>query len=257
MNLPAAIEATEGNTLPPSLLEKAETVKNMGGITELMKLINDLPESLKRNQDILDEADRMLEEEQQADNALKEQFKEKWTRTPSAKLTEMFKSNSSKYRQIINGAVQADKIVREQFDTHKKCMELLSKSNNELQAAVPNSSGNENIGNTSSAVSMLKLLMEEVETTKAERDVMESELKSAMLDMKSTFLAALVKDGAISEPALSVERLGEVYGPLQSQVRESLKKQEGLIEKIQVCEIVITKRLNLNAIVHRKLMRNL
>lgn len=55
LNLPAAIETTDGNTLPPSILEKAETVKNMGGITQLDKLINDLPELLKRNQDILDE----------------------------------------------------------------------------------------------------------------------------------------------------------------------------------------------------------
>lgn len=144
----------------------------------------------------------------------------------------MFKSNLAKYRQIINNAVQADSVVRDKFETHKKYMELLSKSNDEIQSALPQG-GNGNVDNTS-AVAMLKLLMEEVETIKAERDVMESELKCATLDMKNTFMGALVKDGAISEPALSVEKLGEVYGPLQSQVRDSMKKQEGLIEKIQV-----------------------
>lgn len=178
----------------------------------------------------------MLDEEKKADDTLKEQFKERWTRTPSDKLTEMFKSNSTKYRQIINNAVQADKVVREKYETHKNCMELLSKSNDEIQSAVPQGGGN-NLDNTS-AVSMLKLLMEEVETIKAERDVIESELKSATIDMKSTFISALVKDGAISEAAVSVEKLGEIYGPLQSQVRDSIKKQEGLIEKIQVDKLI-------------------
>lgn len=55
LNLPAAIEVTDGDTLPPSLLEKSEKVKGLGGIIELEKLINDLPELLKRNRDILDE----------------------------------------------------------------------------------------------------------------------------------------------------------------------------------------------------------
>lgn len=116
-------------------------------------------------------------------------------------------------------------------------MELLSKTIPELEASVPSSSGS-SVGN-SSAVSTLRLLMEEVETIKAERDVIESELKSAMTDMKNTFMSALVKDGAINEPAISIENLGQTYGPLQNQVKESLQKQEGLIEKLQVRLIFI------------------
>lgn len=123
-------------------------------------------------------------------------------------------------------------MVREKFETQKPFMELLSKPNDEISAVVPSSGGNEALN--SSAVSTLRLLMEEVETIKAERDVIESEIKSATADMKATFLQALVKDGAINEPAMSVENIGQIYGPLQGQVRDNLKKQEGLIEKIQV-----------------------
>lgn len=104
----------------------------------------------------------MLTEEKQADDSLREQFKEKWTRTPSEKLTEMFKSNADKYRQIINNAVQADKVVREKFETHRPGMELLSKPTAELQAAVPRGSG-AGVSNTS-AVQTLRQLMEDVST---------------------------------------------------------------------------------------------
>ncbi|XP_063911920.1 programmed cell death 6-interacting protein isoform X2 [Zophobas morio] len=232
LNLPAAIEVTDGGSaLPPSILEKANVVSQLGGINELERMIRELPDALKRNQDILDETDRMLNEEKQADDSLRQQFKERWTRTPSEKLTEMFRSNGAKYRQIINNAVEADKVVREKFESHRDGITLLSKSPSELEAAVPQGSSG-NVTNSSS-VTMLRQLMEEVETIKAERDVIESELKNASFDMKSTFLSALSKDGAITEPALSVESLGQVYGPLQKQVRESIAKQEGLIERIQ------------------------
>lgn len=73
-----------------------------------------------------------------------------------------------------------------------------------------------------------------METIKAERDAIESELKSATVDMKLKFLNALAQDGAISEHAMSVESLGMVYGPLQRQVKESLQKQEALVADIQV-----------------------
>lgn len=72
-----------------------------------------------------------------------------------------------------------------------------------------------------------------METLKAERDVIESELKSATTDMKSSFLSALAKDGVISEPQMSVESLGHLYGPLQKQVKESIGRQEQLVADIQ------------------------
>lgn len=103
----------------------------------------------------------MLTEEKQADDTLRQQFKEKWTRTPSEKLTEMFKSNSAKYRQIINNAIQADGIVREKFEKHRRCIDLLSKSPEELQNAVPRGSTAGNVSNASAAET-LRHLMEEV-----------------------------------------------------------------------------------------------
>ena len=121
LNLPAAVETTDnGSGLPPSLREKANDVREKGGIESIKSLLEELPDLLNRNREILDETERMLDEERDSDNQLRAQFKERWTRTPSDKLTEMFRTNAKKYREVINNAVEADKVVRNKFDTNQK-----------------------------------------------------------------------------------------------------------------------------------------
>ncbi len=55
LNLPAAIEDRGGRQIPPSLVEKANEIKRQGGISTLEKMVNELPISLTRNKEILDE----------------------------------------------------------------------------------------------------------------------------------------------------------------------------------------------------------
>lgn len=62
------------------------------------------------NLSLIFQSERMLKEEKDSDDQLKEQFKERWTRIPSARLTEQFTVNAQKYREIINNAVAADKV---------------------------------------------------------------------------------------------------------------------------------------------------
>ncbi|XP_033229996.1 programmed cell death 6-interacting protein isoform X2 [Belonocnema kinseyi] len=229
LNLPAAIEDTSGTDLPQSLLDKAAYVRNEGGINALETAMNELPELLQRNKDILDETERMLKEERESDENLRAQFNERWTRIPSVRLTEQFIVNAKKYRGIINNAVSADKVIREKFVSHRQGMEILSMEEYDLTRHIPAGSAVQE----SSVVRQLRKLMEDVITLKAERDVIENELKSATTDMKSVFLAALAKNGVIDEPNLSVEHIGKCYGPLQKQVRESAARQEEFISKIQ------------------------
>uniref|UniRef100_A0A336M9W6 CSON012055 protein n=1 Tax=Culicoides sonorensis TaxID=179676 RepID=A0A336M9W6_CULSO len=232
LNLPAAIEDTaKGTSVPPSLLEKANTLRSKGGIESIRSLIDELPEALKRNREILDEAERLLNDERDSDNQLRAQFKEKWTRTPSDKLTEMFRTNVTKYREIINNAVAADRVVREKFDNNVVGMELLSKTPSELQEAIPQAAGER--ASLSPSSQRLRELMHKVDQIKSDRDSLESELKSATLDIKEKFLEALAADGAIDEAAISVSELGKAFSPYQRRVQASLQEQEQLVAEIQ------------------------
>ena len=101
LNLPAALEESAGESLPQSLKDKARVVRQAGGIDKLRGLINDLPSLLERNREILDEAERLITEEKDSDDQLRAQFKDRWNRTASNKLTESFTTNITKYRLIL------------------------------------------------------------------------------------------------------------------------------------------------------------
>lgn len=241
LNLPAALEDSTGVKVPPSVSSKASAIAAKGGIATIERLINELPQLLQRNKEILDETERTLINEEQSDDSLRGQFRDKWTRTPSSKLNQNWKEHITKYRTIIHNAIEADNKVRLKYAGHKSKIELLS-SEASLANAIPSGSASGNALQNAPAVIELRNLMAQVEALKNEREVLEAELKSATFnEMKSKFLSALVKDGAINEHALSTEALGEVYGPLQKQVRESKERQEQLIANIQRTNIEFVK----------------
>lgn len=55
LNLPAALEDLSGDTIPPSIVEKARSIVQQGGLQSIEQLIKDLPELMTRNREILDE----------------------------------------------------------------------------------------------------------------------------------------------------------------------------------------------------------
>ncbi|XP_037071951.1 programmed cell death 6-interacting protein-like [Pollicipes pollicipes] len=231
LNLPAALEDTSGTALPASIREKAATVRGDGGLQAIQAQLDDLPELLTRNKEILEETQRMLDEEAASDDQLRGQFAAKWTRTPSAKLTESFQQNGAKYRQILANAVQADAVVRAKFDANRAGIELLSRPEAELVAATPR--GEAGVDGGSPAAQRLRALMERVDAIKSDRDALECQLKSATTDLKAKFLEGLQADGAVSESAISEETLATTYGPLRTAAAESLRKQEELLAEVQ------------------------
>ncbi|OQR67538.1 programmed cell death 6-interacting protein-like [Tropilaelaps mercedesae] len=233
LNLPAAIEDVPGGAqLPPSIQQKAQEVRSKGGVKALEEKMNELAPQLQRNREIIDESQRMLDDEEQSDNVMKSQFRERWTRHPSTKINQTMRDTVNKYRSIIDKAVAADQVVQEKFQRHRYSIMLLGGSENELSGNIPQGSTGTSIMGASE-VANLRDLMKEVDRLCSEREVIEFELKSATVDMKQQFLEALSADGAINETAMTAEALGQALGPLQQRVRESLSTQEALIPKIK------------------------
>ncbi|XP_063423145.1 programmed cell death 6-interacting protein-like isoform X1 [Mytilus trossulus] len=233
LNLPAAIEDVSGsNKVPQSVLDKAKQVQDQGGMQHLDKLINDLPELLCRNREILDDCIKQLDDEEQSDKQLRDQFKERWSRTPSDKLTKPMKDECMKYKHILDTAIGADKVVQEKYAAHKSAIALLSKPFAEIEKGIPSAGSYGGLQNNS-AVQQLKKMMEEVATIKAEREVIETEIKDVTFDMSSKFFSAMASDGLIDEESLSVGELDRMYGPLREQVNDSIQRQEMLMGRVQ------------------------
>ena len=55
LNLPAAIEDLSGARVPQSVLDKSAEIKAKGGLEILDRMMQDLPELLTRNREIIDE----------------------------------------------------------------------------------------------------------------------------------------------------------------------------------------------------------
>ncbi|OWR42499.1 putative programmed cell death 6-interacting protein [Danaus plexippus plexippus] len=232
LDLPACIEAAGGGGgLPDSIRAKAAAVRDAGGLPALERLMAELPELLQRNREILTEAERMLREEAEADAALRTQFGTRWTRTESDKLTEAFRANASKYAQIIDNAVRADSIVQQKFHQHKESIEMLSRSDREIGADVPDAP--DSVATDADALRTLRTLMQSVEELKAERDAIESELKSATVDLREQFMSALAADGAVDEARLSAGALGAALAPLQRRAAAARSRQEELAGRLR------------------------
>ena len=77
--------------------------------------------------------------------------------------------------------------------------------------------------------------MEDVDTLKAERAVIESELKSTSPDMKAVFLQAAAT-GSLNEPLISAQSLGRAFGAFQQQVntKQTTRQEERAIRHMFV-----------------------
>ncbi|KAJ8035530.1 Programmed cell death 6-interacting protein [Holothuria leucospilota] len=232
LNLPAAVEDLGGDNVPQSLLEKSQKLQAAGGLESIDQLFSELPDLLERNRQILSEATRELDAETAADKEMKERFKEKWSRTPSDQLTAGFRTEGNKYKQILDNAIQADQVVKEKYNNNRNYIAILSQTEKDIAAVLPPASAASALKD-SDVVAELRNHLSKVDAIKNEREVLESEIKSASSDIRSKFMSGMTADGSINEESISNTDLDSLFGTLIQQVQESIKRQELLLNNIQ------------------------
>lgn len=234
-NLPAAIEDVGGdNKVPQSLLDKSQSIKDKGGISKIDSMMAELPSLLQRNTEILNESRRCLEEEEKSDSELRAQMKDKWTRKPSRQLTEYLHAEIKQYEQIIDNAIRANKVIETKYNQYRDSIELLSKSPNNINAALPAATPVAALHNTR-IIRDLRRLMQEVEALKNVREVSEREMKSTETDtLTAKLISTLQNSNGLDEHAIMQEELDSIMSPIRKQVKENIQEQErilGYIEK--------------------------
>ncbi|EDV20985.1 uncharacterized protein TRIADDRAFT_38299 [Trichoplax adhaerens] len=227
LNLPAAIEDTGGNSVPQSLLDKSAALIQDGGVQKIDSMFNELPTLLQRNQEIVTETTRMMDDEEKDDKQMRQRFKEKWTRMPSDKLTASLRIEMNKYKGIIENALKADAIVRDKYNKSRNAMIVLSKGEVELKNYIPKTGSGNAVAN-SKAVVNIKRLIDQIDGIIAERQVIESELKSATCDITPKFLAALAADGVLQDEDISKQNLDSTYNVYVNQIADTISRQRDI-----------------------------
>ena len=72
------------------------------------------------------QAMRILKDEKEQDDKLRQQYKDKWSRTPSESLTQQLREDQSKYQTLLQRATEADAKVKSQFEANVDSMRVLS-----------------------------------------------------------------------------------------------------------------------------------
>jgi programmed cell death 6-interacting protein len=208
LNLPAAIEDVGGsNKLPQSIIDKAQLIKDRGGITRIDSMMADLPPLLARNTEILDEAQRTLDEEAASDTELRNNMRERWSRTPSAQLNNSLYREIQEFRNIIAKAVAANNTVETKYKNNRDGIQLLSKPVSEINASLPMASSVAALQN-SFAVKEIRRVLDQLDGLKNVRDVLESEMKTSDSDaLTARLVSAMQTSTSMDQHAIITQEL--------------------------------------------------
>lgn len=144
LGLPASLEALEKPIgLPPSLLKKAEEVRNDHGPEKIDSIFEDKQRLLQRNRDALAAAMDILDQEIEEDEAFQEQHPE-IERRPSNEANQHLVNKYHMLQGKLNVGINNDDLLRGKWDEWAQFIEQLTWPEEELEAAVPSSTFSSN-----------------------------------------------------------------------------------------------------------------
>lgn len=178
-NLPAALDVTDNpDQVPPKLIEASNLVQQRGGIGSIVSTIDSMPAKRRGIQAIVDEAIRMLDDEEREESDLGLKHKDKWTLRPSSDLTAKTRDEGKKIVALLGSAETGDKTIAARFDSARDGITVLSGSPADIAASLPSAVERSSSG-SSKAVGVLREKLAILEALRTETDALEKAIRDA------------------------------------------------------------------------------
>eukprot|EP01094_Clydonella_sp_ATCC50884_P028645 TRINITY_DN865_c0_g1_i2.p1 TRINITY_DN865_c0_g1~~TRINITY_DN865_c0_g1_i2.p1 ORF type:complete len:840 (-),score=251.45 TRINITY_DN865_c0_g1_i2:138-2582(-) len=228
MGLPGAIQSLDNPTGIPAEVEASiAKFKDQGGGQHIHELRGMLDKLSKEATGILNEALRVLDEEEQEDNQMQSSFGARWTRTPSHTLTGNLRQEASKYRLNVEHATKSDAYIQRKFDDHAQMFSRLSGTRESIVHMLPQARAVDAAGLRS--VEALKALL-------AQLDAVCSQRMGLMEQLKLTRDADDISGTLIASPHAPVEGIMEEalqkYEKFNADIQASIDQQNTLLTQI-------------------------
>jgi programmed cell death 6-interacting protein len=228
LNLPAALEALDGSAgLPEAVWNRVKDVQYKGGISSLGQAYEHVQASSSAARAGLAEIDTMLQEEEAADNKMRERYGAKWNRVPSKQITAAFNRDRATVSSYLDAAQASDRDIGSQLETKTEMLSLLEASSQELEATLPASGNDETKDACAQKLhSLLDTLTDVIEA----RGVVLQKLE-ADIGNENITTVLLSSQGKITHDEVFAQERRKFEGSMQ-QISGGIEKQEKLLEEV-------------------------
>ncbi|KAG1469178.1 hypothetical protein G6F56_003405 [Rhizopus delemar] len=205
LNLMSLLATTDSSTgIPESILKQAAEVRSEGGSQTLYDLWDKVQKASFSNADILEDAFNALDEEHEADEALRSKYTSVWNRPESNILTQQLVNQGQKHRQTLTSAQKADIVVRSKLDTWSKIIDVLTITKEELEDSIPSDDRNED--SQESQLLRLKRLVEDMnQHLKLRRNLIDQVKRASNADDISPALLKKAAELTAKSPTVKIE----------------------------------------------------
>ncbi|CAG8453324.1 9142_t:CDS:10 [Racocetra fulgida] len=118
-------ELTNDQIIPQLILANSQDVRNEGGVTRLNAMFDSIQDASPNNNQILDEALNILDQEAMEDEEWEKKFGERWTRKKSTVANKDLIDQGLNYQQILQQALKGDLAVKNKLEQWSQHIESL------------------------------------------------------------------------------------------------------------------------------------
>ena len=141
LNLPGSLQALEKPLgLPPSLLSKAEELRQQDALYRLKRSMEDTSKLKANDQSIYNEGLELLTAEREDDDRARAKHgTDRWARAPSEIAAQKLYSQSTELAGYLKSAASSDELVEKKIRDSEAVLKVLTGTTRELEAYVPSS----------------------------------------------------------------------------------------------------------------------